>query len=190
MAITRKTTLLALVIMVVCAVALAGCGGSGGSASAGASGSAAASSAASASAAASSSAASAQQADEQAQPYVGTWKADSLTLEAKTNSSDKETNLDIPVSLELANDMTGTLTVGDSTQAIEWEIRYWESLKVERAVITLHEPFTLGDIVCDAENLMLEFGDSKTNAHLFYHWTSSVQSGVKLGVDTTVEKAS
>ena len=180
MVVAKKATLLVLALVTMCAIALAGCGSSGASAN----------SAASASSAASSSAASAQQADEQAQPYVGTWKTDKLTLQVKTNSGDKETELDVPVSLELDDDMMGALTVGNSTQDVEWEVRYWDALKIERTVIWLHEPFELGSIVCDTENMMLEFGDSETSARFFYHWTSSVQSGAKLGVDMTVEKVS
>lgn len=179
MTITKKATLLVLALVTMSAIALAGCGGSGTSAN----------SATSSSSAASSSAASAQQADEQAQPYVGTWEADKLTLQVKTNSGDKETELDVPVLLELDDDMTGTLTAGDSTQDIEWEVRYWESLKIERAVVWLHEPFELGNIVCDTENMMLEFGDSETSARLFYHWTSQ-SAGGKIGIDMTVEKVS
>ena len=54
-------------------------------------------------------------------------------LQSKTNASDKETDLDVPVALELNDNMTGTLTVGENTQNVEWEVRYWESLKIERA---------------------------------------------------------
>ena len=139
---------------------------------------------------ASSSAAAIRQADDQAMAYVGTWKTDKLTLQSKTNDSDKETDLDVPVALELNDNMTGTLTVGENTQNVEWEVRYWESLKIERAVISLHEPFELSGIVCDTENLMLEFANTENSARLFNHWTSSAQSGVKLGVDMTVEKVS
>ena len=145
---------------------------------------------ANASASASSSAAAIRQADDQAMAYVGTWKTDKLTLQSKTNDSDKETDLDVPVALELNDNMTGTLTVGENTQNVEWEVRYWESLKIERAVISLHEPFELSGIVCDTENLMLEFANTENSARLFNHWTSSAQSGVKLGVDMTVEKVS
>ena len=42
----------------------------------------------------------------------------------------------------------------------------------------------------EGENLLLEFSNEESIAHLFCHWTSSAQSGVKLGVDTMVEKAS
>lgn len=122
-------------------------------------------------------------------PYVGTWKTDKLTLEAKTNASDNETDLDVPVVLELNDDMTGTLTVGESTQDIEWEVRYWDGLKIERAVLTLHETFQLKNLECDPENMMLEFGDTEGTARLFYHWPSQ-SAGVKLGVDMTVEKVS
>lgn len=195
---TKKITLLALVLAVVCAIALAGCGstssstgtGSSASSSATSSASTAASASANASASASSSAAAIRQADDQAMAYVGTWKTDKLTLQSKTNDSDKETDLDVPVALELNDNMTGTLTVGENTQNVEWEVRYWESLKIERAVISLHEPFELSGIVCDTENLMLEFADTENSARLFNHWTSSAQSGVKLGVDMTVEKVS
>lgn len=182
MTITRKAALLALAIATVCAIALAGCGSSGATSGA--------SSSAGAAASASSSAASAQQADEQAMQYVGTWKADKLTLRAKSNSSDKETDLDVPVALELNDDMTGTLAVGESTQNVEWEVRHWDNLKVERAVITLHEPFELGNIVCDTESMMLELGDSGSSARFFYDWNSDKQTGVRLSVDMTVEKAS
>ena len=186
--------LLVLVFAAVCAIALAGCGNAGTSSSASASAvsgaNTAASASANASASASSSAAAIQQADDQAMAYVGTWKTDKLTLQSKTNDSDKETDLDVPVALELNDNMTGTLTVGENTQNVEWEVRYWESLKIERAVISLHEPFELSGIVCDTENLMLEFANTENSARLFNHWTSSAQSGVKLGVDMTVEKVS
>ena len=190
MTVTKKVTLLVLAFAVICAIALAGCGSAGTSASSSTASSASASASASTSTGASSNSASVQQADEQAMPYVGTWKTDKLTLEAKTNSSDKETDLDVPVTLQLNDDMTGTLAVGESTQNIEWEVRYWENLKIERAVITLHESFQLKNLKCDPENMMLEFADSENSARLFYQWTSSEQPGVKLGVDMTVEKAS
>ena len=180
MTITKKATLLVLALVTMCAIALAGCGSSGASAN----------SATSSSSTASSSAASAQQADEQAQQYVGTWKADKLTLQAKTNASDKETELDVPITVELNDDMTGTFTVGESTQGIEWEVRYWDNLKIERAVFTLHETFEVKNLECDPENFMLELADSGNTARLFYHWTSSTEPGVKLGIDTMVEKAS
>jgi len=194
MNITKKDALLVLVFAAVCAIALAGCGNAGTSSSASASAVSGANTAASASAnesaSASSSAAATQQADEQAMAYVGTWKTDKLTIQSKTNASDKEIGLDVPVTLELNDSMKGTLTVGESTQDIEWEVRYWESLKIERAVISLHEPFELSGIICDTENLMLEFADTENSARLFNHWTSSAQSGMKLGVDMTVEKVS
>ena len=123
-------------------------------------------------------------------PYVGTWRTDRLTLRVKSNSSDKETDVDVTVVLELNDDMTGTLTVGESTQDIEWEVRYWNNLKIERAVVTLHEPFKLGGIVCDSESMMLEFGDSESSARFFFDWKSSAQSGARLSVNMTVEKDS
>ena len=123
-------------------------------------------------------------------PYVGTWKAYKLTLRAKSNSSDKETDLDVPTTLILNDDMTGTLAIGESTQDVEWEIRYWEGLKIERAVIWLHEPFKLGNIMCDTESMMLEFGDTESTARFFYDWKSAEQPGVKLSIDMKVEKAS
>ena len=194
MNITKKDALLVLVFAVVCAIALAGCGSAGTSSSASSTASASASAAVSASANASTdasnSAAATQQADEQAMAYVGTWKTDKLTLEAKTNASDEETDLDVPVALELNDDMTGTLTVGESTQNFEWEVRYWENLKIERAVITLHETFQLKNLKCDPGNMMLELADSENSARLFYNWTSSEQSGVKLGIDMMVERVS
>lgn len=207
MGITKKAALLALAIAAACAISLVGCGGANPSASASAtanasaaasasatatSATASASTSASASAAASepSSAASARQANEQAQPYVGTWKADKITLGSKTNASDKEKELDIPIVVELKDDMTGTIAVGDSKQDFEWEVREWDALKVERAVVTMHETFELGNLVCDPEHLMLEFADSKDSMHFFANWTSSAQPGVKMSIDTTVKKAS
>lgn len=194
MGITKKAALLALAIAAACAISLVGCGGANPSASASASTSASASASATASASAAasepSSAASARQADEQAQPYVGTWKADKITLGSKTNASDKEKELDIPIVVELKDDMTGTIAVGDSKQDFEWEVREWDALKVERGVVTLHETFELGNLVCDPEHLMLEFADSKDSMHFFANWTSSAQPGVKMSIDTTVKKAS
>ena len=169
-----KKTILTLVFAVLFALAVSGCGGT----------------TADSSTSASTGVASSQQADEQAQPYVGTWKANGLTLVVKTNAEDKETAIDTPVAVELDGDMRGKVTIGDSSQDVEWEVRTWENLKIERAVITLHEPFEVKGFVCDTENLMLEFSDEESIAHLFYHWTSSAQSGVKLGVDTMVEKVS
>lgn len=163
-----------MIISAVFAIAVTGCGDTSASESAGAGDS--------------SGAASARQADEQAEPYVGTWKAEKLTLVTKTTKGDKETDLDIPVSVELDGDMTGKVTIGDSSQDVEWEVRTWESLKIERAVITLHEPFEIKGIICDPDNLLLEFSDSDASAQLFNHWTSKAQSGVKLGVETMVEK--
>ncbi len=183
MAVSKKATLLMLALVTMCAIALAGCGSSSESSNS------AASSSAAASASASNSAAAAQQTDEQAQPYVGTWKADKLTLQAKTNASDKETELDVPITVELNDDMAGTFTVGESTQDIEWEVRYWDSLKIERAVFTLHETFDVKNLECDPENFMLELADSGNTARLFYNWTSSTEPGVKLSIDTMVEKA-
>ena len=188
MSITKKDALLVLVFAAVCAIALAGCGNAGTSSSAASSASSTASASANESASASSNAAATQQADEQAMAYVGTWKTDKLTLEAKTNASDKETDLDVPVALELNEDRTGTLTVGENTQKFEWEVRYWENLKLERAVITLHETFQLKNLKCDPGNMMLEFADSENSTRLFYNWTSSEQSGVKLGIDMMVER--
>ncbi|MDO4533175.1 MAG: hypothetical protein Q4C36_05585 [Coriobacteriia bacterium] len=169
-----KRTILSLVFAVAFAIAVAGCGNT----------------TADSSASVPAGSASTQQVDEQAQPYVGMWKADGLTLMLKTNAADKEMDFDVPVAVELGSDMTGTVTIGDSSQGIEWEVRTWENLKLERAVITLHESFKLEGIVCDTENLLLEFTDAENSAHLFNHWTSRAQSGVKLGVDTMVEKAS
>lgn len=190
MGITKKTALLALAMAAACAIALVGCAGANPSASASATASASTSASASTAANESSSAASARQADEQAQPYVGTWKADKITLGSKTNASDKEKELDIPIVVELKDDMTGTIAVGDNKQDFEWEVRVWDALKVERAVVTLHETFNLGNLVCDPEHLMLEFTDSKDSMHFFANWTSSAQPGVKISVDTTVNKAS
>ena len=96
--------LLVLVFAAVCAIALAGCGNAGTSSSAGASAvsgaNTAASASANASASASSSAAAIRQADDQAMAYVGTWKTNKLTLQSKTNASDKEINFDVPVTLK------------------------------------------------------------------------------------------
>ena len=180
MAVTKKATLLVLALVTMCAIALAGCGSSDASAN----------SAASSSSEASSSTAFAQQADEQAQPYVGTWKADKVALQVKTKASDNEADVVVPVVVELYGDMTGRVAFGDSAQDIEWEVRYWDALKVERAVITLHETFPLGKIECDAEDLMFELEDSGTSAHCFANWNSAVQSGAKISIDMTVEKAS
>ena len=184
MTITRKATLLALALAVACAIALTGCGNSGASSNAGTS------SSANSNAAANSSAASAQQADEQAQQYVGTWKAYKVTLQVKTNASDNTTDVDVPIVIELYDDMTGKVTFGESTQDVEWEVRYWDALKVERAVIWLHETFPLGKIECDAEDLMLELQDSGNRAHYFANWNSAAQPGAKISVDTMVERVS
>lgn len=180
MTIAKKTTLLVLALVTMCAIALAGCGSSGTSAN----------SAASSSSAANSSAASAQQADEQALPYVGTWKADKVALRVKTNASDNEADVDVPVVVELHDDMAGKVTFGDSTQDVEWEVSYWDALKIERAVITLHETFPLGKIECDTEDLMLELEDSGSSAHCFSNWNSAVQPGAKISIDMTVERVS
>ena len=96
MSITKKATLLVLAFAVVCAVALAGCG----SASTISSASARSTGSESVSASTSSSTTATQQADEQAMAYVGTWKTNKLTLQSKTNASDKEINFDVPVTLK------------------------------------------------------------------------------------------
>ena len=178
MTMTRKAAALVLTMAVVCAIALVGCGNSDASAGA------------SSGTSESGSAVSEQQADEQAQPYVGTWKADKITLQLKSNSGSKDVDVDVPVVVELNDDMTGKFAVGTNVQEFEWEVREWDALKEERAVPTLHETFELKGLVCDPDHLMLEFTDSEDSLHLFYHWTSSTEHGVKLGIDTTVEKVS
>ena len=179
MTITRNMALFALAIVTACAIALAGCGST--SASSGANESESANDTASA--------APTQQADERALPYVGTWKGNEITLGAQTNASSKETDLDVPVSIELDSDMTGTLTVGTSEQEFEWEVREWDNLELERVVVTLHETFEIENLVCDPEHLMLEFEDSQDCLHLFADWKSTAEPGVRIKIDTMVEKA-
>ena len=174
------------IVALVCVIALAGCG----STNASSGGTAGTGEDVSESANTPGIGESDRQADERAQPYVGTWKADVLTLVLKGGGDSTDVEVDVPVVVVLDGDMTGKLTIGKNKQDVEWEVTTWENLNLERAVITLHEPFELNGLECDPDCVMLELTDSEGSSHLFYEWTSTMESDVDLGIDTMLERAS
>ena len=174
------------IVAFACAIALAGCG----STNAGSGGAAGAGEGVSEFASEPGGNESAQQADEKARPYVGTWKADALTLALKGGGDGTDVEVNVPVVVVLDEDMTGKFTIGKNKQDVEWEVTTQGNIDLERAVITLHEPFELKGLECDPDCVMLELADSEGSSHLFYEWTSTMESDVDLGIDTMLERAS
>ena len=124
--------------------------------------------------------------DENAEPFIGTWQADTVTLTVAPDETPHDISAVVSVTLDA--DMTGELTINDSTQKITWEV-YSSETAEDRALITLKDSFDLAGLELDPEQLFLgakSYGEEET--HLYWDWSSTTEHGVKISWESLMKK--
>lgn len=102
--------------------------------------------------------------------FVGTWETTHLELGGKPLDLTQAS-----FTLDLDEDMTGTLTTGLSTQDVEWEIRgfYGEYVDVQ-IVVSLQESVPVGDVDADLKGLNLLYSTEDQTLSFEQSWHGDV----------------
>ena len=123
--------------------------------------------------------------DENAKPFVGIWQGDTVTMTAGRDKTSRDFSTDVSVTLDA--DMTGKLTVNDSTQKITWEV-FSSNTAEDRALITLKKSFPLAGLELDPEQMFLGveyYGEEEI--YLYWSWNSAAVSG-RISLESLMKK--